>query len=306
MFTYLNKMLPLPVIIPAGIAKFLAVYLLLQVLGGQKTLTVDWMAWCGAASLIFFLILTRVFDELKDADADVRMAEAGDPRYMDRPIVTGEVKIQDIVALRWILTLLLVACNLFMEIETLIGFVWAFGFLWLSYKWFFWPAIQDNLLLAFATHGPLTLVAESYVLSLFISQFGSDSLSVWTIILMVGLWTPMLAWETARKQRVPEDETEYQTYTLILGWKVAPFLPISFILISVGCVVSFFQHTGLSSVFPGLLMIASLVPIGACLLFRFGPTSNRSKLQPYAEFFLVFLEVGIVIALATELGINFV
>lgn len=306
MLAYLHNMLPLPALIPAGIAKFLSLYLLLQVLGGQRTLTINWMAWAGGISFILFLLLTRVYDELKDADADIRMAAAGDPRYMDRPIVTGAVKIQDIVALRWILTILLVATNAFMEIETIIGFVWAFGFLWLSYKWFFWPAIQDSLLLAFATHGPLTLVAETYTLSLFISQFGSDSLSCWTVILLVGLWTPMLAWETARKQRIATDETDYQTYTKVLGQKVAPLLPVTFVVISVGCIVSVFSQTGLSPIFPALLMAAGLVPIGGCLLFRFAPTAKRAKLQPHAEFYFLFLEVGIVIALASELGIDFV
>ena len=39
-------------------------------------------------------------------------------------------------------------------------FAAALGILWLSSRWFFWPAIQKNLLLAFATHNPLTLVVD--------------------------------------------------------------------------------------------------------------------------------------------------
>ncbi len=108
-WNYVNVMAPPAALIPAGIIKFLALYLGFQALTGKTELNISPGAWAGAVTMVLLILLTRVYDEFKDAEADIRLGKAGDPRYADRPIVTGAVLIEDIAVLRngIIITLLL-------------------------------------------------------------------------------------------------------------------------------------------------------------------------------------------------------
>src|SRR5205807_943508 len=96
----------------------------------------------------------------------------------------------------------------------------------------FCPAISKKLVLAFATHNPLALAVSGYVVAVFVRDFGAAALTGWTGPLMVALWAPVAAWETARKVRVPADETEYETYSKALGWKAAALVPAAFMALA--------------------------------------------------------------------------
>ena len=106
---------------------------------GSVHITLPSMA--GAFSIVLFSLLMRIYDEMKDAEADIRLGRAGDPRYKDRPIVTGAVTMDDLVVLRWMTTALLIVINAPLGQWPLIGFAVLFLVTWLSFKWFFWPSI---------------------------------------------------------------------------------------------------------------------------------------------------------------------
>ncbi len=302
---YIWEMFPPHILVLAGLAKFFAVYLSLQALHGDGPVFVNWAGISGAACLILFLLLLRVYDELKDVEADIRLGTAGDPRYKDRPIVTGAVKIEDIVAFRWTITIALVLLHIAAEPLVIATFLAVFFILWLSFKWFFCPAIKENLLLALVTHNPLTVVLLLYVFAVFFTQFPGVTLDVTSIILLiVGIWMPLAAWELSRKQRIPEDETDYQTYTKILGVKIAPLIPAAFILIAVVCLASVSARCGLSLIYPLILIAAAAIAIGGYLRFLFFPTSKNSKLQPVTELFILVTDIGLLLAIALERGVR--
>jgi hypothetical protein len=299
-------MFPPLVMLPAGVAMVGAVHGTLQALAGPGPLSFGWRSWAGAASAVLFMLLMRVYDELKDVETDLALGRAGDPRYKDRPIVTGAVLVEDVRLLRWVVTGLLVLLNagLGWPLPGL-AFVLAFALMWLSFRWFFWPAIQRDLLLAFATHNPLTAVVILYVAAVWAGEAGLGRLDpASTALLVLGLWLPVSAWETSRKIRVPEDETTYQTYSLLLGWKVAPFLPLGFGAAAAACLALVARRAGFAWGYPLALGAAWLVLALACLRFRLAPTRARARLQPFAELFSVVASLGLLVAAVAERGVS--
>ncbi|MBI3268952.1 MAG: hypothetical protein HYZ53_08015 [Planctomycetes bacterium] len=307
LLSYLNAMFPPAVLVPAAIGNFLAVHFALQALAAPAVaLTLTWRMALGALSSVLFMLLMRVYDELKDADTDLELARAGDPRYTDRPVVTGKVTLADLRALRWGVTAVLFAANAALAHPVPIAaFAVSFLMTWLSFKWFFCPAISRNLLLAFVTHNPLSIVLGAYVVAVYAADFGAAGLS-WeqVALLLVGMWAPVAAWETSRKVRVPEDETVYPTYSKLLGWRVAALVPAGFLILSVATLVPVASAAGLGRGFEAGLAAAAGLGVAACVLFRLAPTRRRANLRPYVELYAVVATVGLAAALAIERGVS--
>ncbi len=301
---YLREMFPLPTYIPYGFAFFAAVYFTLQIFGGGQTLVVTWRAWFGATTVVLMMLLLRIYDELKDLDTDRRLGDGGDPRYKDRPIVTGRIREEDIVALRWLVTGLLFAFNLPLGAPwPLFGFLVPFTVMWMSFRWFFWPAVAENLLLAFVTHNPMVLLLVGYVTGIYVHEFGTYALSWPTLVLAASLWLPLAAWETSRKVRSPEEETEYQTYSQLLGWRVAGAVPALFAVAAATGLIVVAHRALLSWVFVVAICVTVAVVVGACLRFVVRPSSATSNLRPYAEVFLLVATAGLAVAGAVEYGV---
>jgi len=297
--TYLSHMFPPQVMGTFAACHFLAVWFALQVLGGLAPVRLTWASVRGIATVALFLLLMRLYDELKDADTDIRLGRAGDPWYRDRPLVTGAVRIEDIRLLRWLVTASLVAINL----RT--GFTWAsIGFwvvlavTWLSFKWFFWPPMSERLLVALATHNPISLLLDAYIVGLFADTFGSERLHGSVFLLLGGLWLPIAAWETSRKIRAPEDETSYRTYSRELGWKIAPLLPAACVAGSAGLLVLVANTAGLGVVFPIVILAAGALVVFRCVLYRMAPTRRHANLKPWAILFATVANAGLAAAAA--------
>ena len=302
--TYIAEMFPPQTMVAFAAFHFLAVWFALHALGGISPARITWTAVRGIATVALFLLLMRLYDELKDVDTDIRLGRAGDPLYRDRSLVTGAVRIEDVKLLRWLVTALLVVLNL------QLGFAWAsvafwivFAVTWLSFHWFFWPAMSEHLLVALATHNPISLLLSAYIVALFVDTFGVDSINASVFPLLVGLWLPIAAWETSRKIRAPEDETSYRTYSGVLGWKVAPFLPALCVLVSAGFLLVVSRFAGLSLVFSAAIVAVASVVVYRCLLFRVTPTGAHANLKPWAMLYASIANAGLAIAAAARAGI---
>jgi len=289
-------MFPPAVLIPACILKFYGLYFAFQLLHGVKDLSFGFESISAAITLTTFTLLARVYDELKDAEADMRLGKAGDPRYADRPIVTGAVLVEDIVFFRNVLIGVLILANIWMPKMALIGFAVAFLMVWLSSVWFFYPKISESLLLAFLTHNPLVIFVQFYVLMFFYSQFQDATFTVEVIPLMLALWLPMAAWEISRKQRIPEDETDYETYSRMLGWKVASLVPSVIVVMATALLIRSGTVMGLPKAWVYVMMGVTLIPILAGLRFRLSPSTKTSHLQPFSEAYIVICDLSILVA----------
>jgi hypothetical protein len=303
--TYIAEMFPPQTMVAFAAFHFLAVWLALHALAGIAPVRPTWAMARGIATVALFLFLMRLYDELKDVDTDIRLGRAGDPLYRDRSLVTGAVRIEDVTLLRWLATALLVVLNLRFEFAwASVAFWVVFAVTWLSFNWFFWPAMSEHLLVALATHNPISLLLSGYIVALFADSVGVAAIGASVVPLLFGLWLPIAAWETSRKIRAPEDETSYRTYSRVLGWKVAPFLPALCVAGSAGFLLVVSRSAGLGLVFSGVLVAVAAIVVYRCLLFRMAPTAAHANLKPWAMAYTSIANAGLAIAAAARVGIT--
>jgi len=294
---YLGQMFPLPQMVPYAAFHFFAVWFPLQAVAGLPVVRVTWNAVRGVATVLLFLLLMRVYDELKDAATDLALGRSGDPRYRDRVLVTGAVTLEDIKFLRWIVTAALIGLNLWPAGGwATVAFWLLFAVAWLSSRWFFWPPMSGHLLVAFITHNPIALLLGAFIVGLFADTFGSEHVGGNALLLLVGLWLPMAAWETSRKIRAPEDETSYQTYSRVLGWKVAPLLPAFFAIASAAALVPVARAAGLGGLLSLVLVAAAGLVVYRCALFRLFPSGRHADLKPWTMLYATVVNAGFVLA----------
>jgi 4-hydroxybenzoate polyprenyltransferase len=294
---YLGQMFPLQQMLPYAACHFFAIWFALQALAGLPSVRVTWTALRGVTTVLLFLLLMRLYDELKDAATDLALGRSGDPLYRDRVLVTGAVRIDDVKRLRWAVTVALIALNVWPgATRAALAFSLLFGVGWLSFHWFFWPRVARHLLLAFVTHNPIALLLGAYVVALFADTFGSEHVDGRAALLLIGLWLPMAAWETSRKIRAPEDETTYQTYSRVLGWKTAAILPAAFAIGSAVALVTIAMQAGLGAAFPVAIAAACAVVVWRCARFRSAPSRRSADLKPWAMLYATAANLGLVVA----------
>jgi hypothetical protein len=307
---YLQTMYPPAVMVPVTTVSFLAVYFGTQALGEpsivEQPMAVGWPAVAGVVTLFCVQLLMRLYDEIKDVEVDQRLGRAGDPKYVDRPIVTGAITVEELhVMVQWTIGGMFVAnIGLGFPVPGL-AFLTVFLVVWLSYKWFFWPAVSKNLLLAFATHNPISLLIGGYVVALYASQVpGHREFGGWIWLLLVGLWFPVAAWEIGRKVRLPDDETDYDTYSKRLGWRVAGGLPAVLVSASVVCLSLVLRHLEFGWGAVAWIMILGAIPVVASLRLQFQPTTANTKLQPPIEGFIVLSNLTLTLYFAIGYGLR--
>jgi 4-hydroxybenzoate polyprenyltransferase len=280
-------MFPLPVMIPAALLSFAAHDFTLQRLHGAPQVLIGWSVLSGAGTVFFLSLLMRAYDDLKDVETDLRLGKAGDPLYAERPLVTGMIVPSDLVVLRWIATAGMVG----VAALTGPGWSWAawailMAVAWLSFKWFFAPVIQTNLLLAFLSHNPISGLLSLYMVALFVDRFGATS-SEYAALLIVGMWLPIAGWEVSRKIRIAQDETSYDTYSRRLGTRPAALLAASLVAASLTCLLLLWRSCE-GPWWQGLgLAVAGLLPLLAVLRLLVRPSSAAAKLRPTFELYMV-------------------
>jgi 4-hydroxybenzoate polyprenyltransferase len=298
---YLQEMFSPLIVVPATLASFCAIWFTLHALAGAPSIRFGWRALAAGVSVTLFSLLLRVYDELKDVETDLRLGRAGDPRYKDRAIVTERVQVGDILALRNAVLVTLVAINAPLGTPwPLIAFVGVLGLMWLSSRWFFAPVISRHLLLAFITHNPLAMTMSAYVIAVFVRDTGYG-VPAGAAPLVVGFWMLTAAWETSRKVRRPEDETDYQTYSKVLGWRVAGVVPLAFVAGSVILLHHVAVLAGLSRWLTVAMGAGLAAMAAACLRFELAPSTASARLQPFAELMGGIASLGVPIAVAATL-----
>jgi 4-hydroxybenzoate polyprenyltransferase len=303
---YLNEMFPPLVAVPATLLSFASVWFALHALAGVRPIHLGWRAAVGALTVVLFSLLLRVYDELKDVETDLRLGKAGDPRYKDRAVVTGRVQVADIVALRNGVLVALVLLNLTHGLSLpLFVFAGVLTLLWLSSRWFFCPPISRHLLLAFITHNPLAMTMSVYVVAVFLHERGLHAPPPGTAYVVVGFWMITAAWEIARKVRHPAQETAYQTYSKVLGWRLAAFLPVLFGGGGVACLVVVARLAGLGWILPAVLVAGWLPLAMGVARFEVAPSERGARLQPLVETLGLVASLGMPIALGVHQGLGF-
>ncbi|HVI96639.1 MAG TPA: hypothetical protein VM753_21645 [Anaeromyxobacter sp.] len=303
---YLQAMFPPAVQLPAAAILFLAVHAGLQGLAGLAPIRLGPRAVAGAATVALLALLLRVQDELKDLATDAALARAGDPRFAARPVVAGRVTPRDLAVLRRAAIAALVLLNLPLGFPLPCApFAVALGATWLSGRWFFWPRIAKDLVLAFWTHNPLALLYAAYAAAVFARDVGAERLRPGGVVPVLAVYLPVAAWEIARKVRAPEEETAYESWSSRLGWRTAASLPPALCAVSAASFAWTARACGVGLPYAVAVAAALAGVVAASLRFLARPSPRTSaRLRGPVEVFAAVAAGGLVAALVFARGVT--
>jgi 4-hydroxybenzoate polyprenyltransferase len=303
---YLGEMFPLHVMLPGTVICLATNWITLSALDHHAA-RITWRVAVAAVSNMFFMLLLRVYDELKDVDTDLRLGRAGDPRYVHRAVVTGHVQVGDIVALRNGALVALVALNTaaFAGSRAFLVFAAVTFVFWTSSRWYFWPTISKHLLLAFVTHNPLSIGIGLYWLAVYAQLSGAGALPPHWLAFLGVTWMQAAAWELSRKVRRPEDETDYQTYSKVLGWRVAGVLPAITVGFATVAWLIIAHATSAPAWLSWTLVGACAVVLLSCLRFELAPSTKSANLRAPVELFGAVASITVPLALGLKYSLTF-
>jgi 4-hydroxybenzoate polyprenyltransferase len=242
--------------------------------------------WAAAATVVLMLLLLRIMDELKDLQTDLRL-------FPERPVPRGDVLVSDLRLLGFAIIAGLLGLNLFVT-----GAVWMFlavlGYSLLMYRYFFLRRyMARNILFALATHNPIFYLLFLYVGSVYRNTAAPEldpgiALPLGAVFLCFSL-----SWEISRKIRRPEEETAYQTYSMVLGFRRALAIPVMLGAVAVTILLRLYWE---------LFSPASIIVLLAALLMMAGTFHRVAKgrhpalrLRPATELFIVTVQLLLIV-----------
>lgn len=251
----------------------------------------------GIVSVFNFLLILRLSDELKDIDLDAK-------RFPDRPLPSGRVKPLDLHV-----TLVAAAIlSLVLNANSTSGFIAAAGVLGyqgLMFRFFFVPHVMRRRpLLNLTTHNPVFAFLPLYAILSFTGGQGMQASSLhWAAILpfIVMLWLPFLAWEIARKLRPPARNDPYDIYSPALG-RAGAVLAVT-VAQAASLLIALWvgYRQSLSWIYAAIVAGGFVVAAASNIRFLLSPSDRSSRLQPFAEIFVVSVLVAQPVGFATAL-----
>ncbi len=207
---YLREMYPPLSRLFISLLIFLQVYFLLLLNHGVKEFKFDRREAIAVITIFVFLLLLRIADDFKDFKTD-------QTNFPERPLPGGRVRKSDLIWLFGLLIAHVFGLNL-LFMQNILWFLLLFIYGALMSVWFFQRhRIQPNLLLALVTHNPVQFVLNFYVISFVVDKYDLPLLSWQSILVAFTMYFPVLFWEVSRKIRAPKDETQYTTYSKVMG-----------------------------------------------------------------------------------------
>ena len=289
-FKFINIRFPLYLHGLFGLVSFFAMYLLWQILTAGK-INIGLAAVTGSITFVGMLLLCRIYDELKDYETDKKL-------FPDRPLQTGLVSVGDLKIFAVILSLIMIMLNLIYWNIITIAFFILFTFAFFMFKWFFAPSIiSKSILLALVTHEPYIPLSYLYVIAIASSEQPVSFTAADTIVPILMFWLPFITWEISRKIRAPGHETDYETYSKVLGAKAAAFICLCFIIITGSLLMTIISNLSLSYIYAGICLTVFIYTAGAFIRFIIMPTDKNSKLEPFMDMLLLVMQLGMIIEL---------
>jgi 4-hydroxybenzoate polyprenyltransferase len=220
---YIKEMFPLKVYVPFAFLNHYVLFFAVQKSIGAPILKLSAYSLIGVCTILGFMLIMRVFDELKDEEVDKKL-------FAHRPYPRGDVKKEDIVILAIVTFVIVCLLNLLRD-YTLPFFLICVFYGFLTYKWFFFKRqISKNLILALVTHQPLTFLVNVYVSTTAMVQAGIIQWNMLVLFCCFVFFLPVLAWEISRKIKAEGTENAYVTYSKLLGPQVAAGLNLAILI----------------------------------------------------------------------------
>lgn len=214
---YLREMFPIKLFLPFAIINHYILFFTVQILMGAEMNILSLYSIIGVITIFGFMLIMRIFDELKDEVIDKEL-------FATRPYPRGDVSKSDLLLLLFTTILIVVVFNSIRS-YTLPFFLVSVFYGYLTYKWFFLrKLISTKLFLALISHQPLTLLLNTYVASTAMVQ---TNVFEWTPVVYLSIvifFIPVLSWEISRKIKAAGTENAYVTYSRIWGTRGSAFI----------------------------------------------------------------------------------
>lgn len=257
---YIREMFPLKTYLPFAFFNHYVLFFSVQLLLGVDKPILSLYSLIGVATILGFMLIMRIFDELKDEAVDQEL-------FKDRPYPRGAVTKPDLIFLFFVTFFLVAALNSFKS-YTLPFFLICVGYGFLTFKWFFLKdLISTRLFLALLTHQPLTLLVNVYVVSTAMVQTGTVQWNADIVGLAVVFFLPVLGWELSRKIKARGEENKYVTYSKLIGHQWATLLSLLVNLSYAICLIYWGIRLEMSVIH---LLLQAAVAVWMCFVyFRF-------------------------------------
>jgi 4-hydroxybenzoate polyprenyltransferase len=254
----------------------------------------------GFVTLYCFFLHLRVFDDLKDYEADCRHFP---DRVLQRGIVTR-------AHLRWMGAAAIgieIALAAVIGTPALVAVLIAIAYsILMLYEFFVADWLQRRFLLYASVH-----MAITSLLSLVVYGFATGRLPweapVWFwLYSLVGFFVGF-NWEVSRKIRAPEQEIDgVDSYTKLFGTYGAGWIVMLVRVIDTGLVMLVGRHLGLSGWFYASLVLLFVVCALGFLRYRLHTTPATAKaMEIYAGLYIVAFDLLLAVELVRTHGIVF-
>ena len=293
---YFREMFPFRVYLPYSLLSYFCLYFITEGILTEGELRINSEGIIGWITVFCVLIILRILDELKDIETDKRL-------FPDRPLPRGAVSFRDIKILGIALFIIMVMINIYLS-WVLLPFAAMMIYIWASYKWFFLKKIiSENLFLSLITHQPITLMVNLYIVSISFKSMGFIQLNGLVIVTILAFFFPVTAWETSRKIRSTGNETDYVTYSKLIGPVKATLLPLFSLIVAIGL----FIYLGIVLNFPLIVFIFLFLILVSILFFyirfQIKPNERNLCLKPVAEISMILITLIFLIQLILKSGI---
>jgi 4-hydroxybenzoate polyprenyltransferase len=288
MRVYFSEMFPIPQHTALALLTYLSIAVFARWLEKQSSPIASWYTLLGVISVFGLWLILRLMDELKDADIDRKL-------FPDRPLPSGRVSAADIkITLAGAILLYLLA-----HLPAGPAFWTALlvlGYAALMFKRFFAEELlRKSLIITLVTHNPIVAWMLTQCFVIFAAEHGLELHELrWNLIMpfIIMLWSPLLAWEMARKIRCAEEETDYVTYSRLFGRVGAVVLTAGIQTIALGIGIFFWDRFSLSWIYVAILFFGWGLNFLGDVRFVLHPNRRTAKLKYYAVAFLLCVEIA--------------
>jgi len=293
---YSKEMFPVFIYIPYVVALYFCVNVVIQILNTPIFLSAQKACWgegsglemlktiysagsqvvldstaiAGVVTAFFMMLLMRTFDDLKDFELDANL-------FPHRSTARKLVLKSDIQAIGLTSFISLIAVNLIWGQQTLMVFFIMLTYAVLTFKWFFAEQYhRDHIFVTMLDHQPVPYVINFFLIHTALAtgtQYESFQMIHFILLLIVSM--PITAWEVSRKIRSADMETEYETFSMVIGRKTATIIPMLFFLVVGGLNM----HMGSMLHFSQLYFLIDLLIMAIVLFFYL-----RFLIKPLKEY----------------------
>jgi 4-hydroxybenzoate polyprenyltransferase len=299
---YSKEMFPVFIYLPYVVSLYFCVNVVIQILntpiykqfkqdsGTLQTITdaiyqagsqivIDSTAIAGVITAFFMMLLMRTFDDLKDFELDAHL-------FPHRATARKLVLKRDIQLLSLSSFGILLIVNFIWGQETLMVFAIMITYALLTFKWFFAEKFhREHIFITMLDHQPLPYVINFFLLHTALAtgtEYESFQWIHFYLLMIVSM--PITAWEVSRKIRSADMETEYETFSMVIGRKTSTIIPLILFLV-VGFLHMYVGQTmAFKPLFYYIVIAIMLVVLFFYLRFLIKPIKEYNVLTNVALF----------------------